>query len=143
VILRLLGREVATVLDKAMEAGQHAATWEAGGLPSGVYLYRLEAGDFVETRQLVFLKQAGITMGYKGFLRLLGGTLVILSVVSAPAVETGCDSGSGCDEVGDKCRSTTCCPGLVCAHNLIDPDLHICKDCTPGEDIFCDPIGGN
>jgi hypothetical protein len=47
---------VATVLDKAMEAGQHSVTWEAGSLPSGVYLYRLEAGDFVETRQLVLLK---------------------------------------------------------------------------------------
>jgi hypothetical protein len=55
-VFDLLGREVATVLNKAMEAGQHAVTWEAGTLPSGVYLYRLEAGEFVETRRMVLLK---------------------------------------------------------------------------------------
>jgi hypothetical protein len=48
--------KVATVLEKALEAGQHSVTWEAGALPSGVYLYRVEAGEFVETRQLVLLK---------------------------------------------------------------------------------------
>jgi hypothetical protein len=39
-----------------MAAGRHAVRFEAGHLRSGTYLYRLEAGDFVQVRRMVLLK---------------------------------------------------------------------------------------
>ena len=52
----LLGREVATLVDGRMEAGLHTATWNASGFPSGVYFYRLQTGQFVQTRKSVLQK---------------------------------------------------------------------------------------
>ena len=51
-----LGREVATIVAEPLRAGSFRYTWEAGHLPSGVYLYRLEAGSHVDTKKLVLLK---------------------------------------------------------------------------------------
>jgi Concanavalin A-like lectin/glucanases superfamily/Secretion system C-terminal sorting domain len=55
-IYNTLGQRVATLVDGRMEAGSHVASWDASAHASGVYLYRLTAGDFVETRKLVLLK---------------------------------------------------------------------------------------
>ncbi|NBC15796.1 MAG: T9SS type A sorting domain-containing protein [Bacteroidetes bacterium] len=52
----LLGREVATLADGLKPAGRHEAIFEASGLPSGVYLYRLEAAGRVLTGRMVLLK---------------------------------------------------------------------------------------
>ena len=58
----LAGRRVRTLLDREPTApGRHDAVWngrdEAGRLvPAGVYLYRLQAGDFAETRRMVLVK---------------------------------------------------------------------------------------
>ena len=52
----LLGREVALLVDGNMAAGEHAVVFEAAGLPSGTYLYRLEAGSFSQTRRFILLK---------------------------------------------------------------------------------------
>lgn len=51
-----LGQEVALLLDGMMEAGAHQAVWNASDQPSGTYIYRLEAGDVVETKRMVLLK---------------------------------------------------------------------------------------
>ncbi len=51
-----LGREVAVVLFEEMPAGTYSRQWNAAGLPSGIYFYRLSAGSFAETRKLVLLK---------------------------------------------------------------------------------------
>ncbi len=51
-----MGREVARLLDEPMVSGSHAVRWEAGGLPSGAYLYRLTAGAFTETKAMTLLK---------------------------------------------------------------------------------------
>jgi hypothetical protein len=51
-----LGREVARLVDGPLEAGAHAATFDARGLPSGVYAYRLRAGDAVHAGRLVRLR---------------------------------------------------------------------------------------
>jgi outer membrane protein assembly factor BamB len=56
VIYDLLGRTVATVVDGWMEAGYHGVTYDARDLATGVYIYRLTAGDFSETRRLVLMK---------------------------------------------------------------------------------------
>lgn len=52
----VLGRRVATLADGAWEAGRHAVRFDAATLPSGLYLYRLEAGPFVATGQMVLAK---------------------------------------------------------------------------------------
>ena len=51
-----LGRAVSTLVDEAKPAGVHRAVFGADGLPSGLYLYRLTAGDFTATRTMVVLK---------------------------------------------------------------------------------------
>ncbi|MDR3611140.1 MAG: S8 family serine peptidase [Ignavibacteriaceae bacterium] len=59
VILRIydmLGREVRTLLNEAKEAGNYSINFYAGNLPSGVYLYKLSAGNFTSTKKLVLIK---------------------------------------------------------------------------------------
>jgi hypothetical protein len=56
VIYDVTGREVAQIVDGPMDTGTHTVTWDASGLPSGIYFYQLTAGSFVESRQLVLLK---------------------------------------------------------------------------------------
>ncbi|MEM1093742.1 MAG: T9SS type A sorting domain-containing protein [Bacteroidota bacterium] len=51
-----LGREVAVLRDGVLTAGTHEATFEAAGLPSGLYLYRLEAGQQQQTRLMHLMK---------------------------------------------------------------------------------------
>ncbi len=51
-----LGREVATLMDEEKQAGEYHILFNAGGLSTGVYLYRLEAGDYTETRKLILEK---------------------------------------------------------------------------------------
>ncbi len=52
----LLGRDVALLVNEKLEPGVHSVTFNASGLPSGVYFYRMEAGGFVKTMRLVILK---------------------------------------------------------------------------------------
>jgi hypothetical protein len=55
-IYDLLGRMVETLIDEEMQAGRHQAVWDASRYSSGVYFYRIEAGDFADTRRMVYLK---------------------------------------------------------------------------------------
>ncbi len=55
-IYDLLGRPVATLIDAPMTPGRYEVAWDAGGLPSGVYLSRLATVTGVSTRRLVLLK---------------------------------------------------------------------------------------
>jgi hypothetical protein len=50
------GREVARLLDGAVEAGTHRVRWDASLSPSGVYIYRLDAGTFTKTRRMTLVK---------------------------------------------------------------------------------------
>jgi len=52
----MLGREVATLVNESKGPGRHAVLFDASRLPSGVYIYRLQAGSFTATRRLVLLK---------------------------------------------------------------------------------------
>lgn len=52
----VLGQELRTLVDEMQEAGYKSVEFDAGKLPSGVYMYRLQAGTFVETRKLLFMK---------------------------------------------------------------------------------------
>jgi hypothetical protein len=55
-IYNVLGREVATLKNGEERAGNKSAEWNATGFASGVYYYRLQAGDFTATRKLLLLK---------------------------------------------------------------------------------------
>jgi hypothetical protein len=55
-VFDLLGREVAKLMNEEKPAGSYRMTWNASGIPSGVYFYRLEAGGLVETRKLVLVR---------------------------------------------------------------------------------------
>lgn len=55
-VFDMLGREVATLVDENREAGEHTIEWNAEGLASGVYYYRLIAGDRIETRKAVLIR---------------------------------------------------------------------------------------
>jgi len=55
-IYNLLGREINILVSEQKRAGQYKVGWNAGDLPSGIYLYRLEAGGFVETKKLILQK---------------------------------------------------------------------------------------
>jgi len=55
-IFNLLGQEVASLVHETLSAGNHSVTFDARGLASGVYFYRLKAGDFTATKSMMLLK---------------------------------------------------------------------------------------
>jgi len=55
-IYDVLGRRVATLVDEKYQPGTYKVTFEAGDLASGVYIYRIQAEGFAQTRKLMLLK---------------------------------------------------------------------------------------
>jgi hypothetical protein len=55
-VFDVLGREVATLVNRTMEPGEHRTEFDATELPSGVYLYRVKAGGFMETRKMIVVR---------------------------------------------------------------------------------------
>jgi hypothetical protein len=55
-VYNLLGEEVTTLIAEQRAAGIHKLNWDASGLASGVYLYRLEAGEFVQCKKLILIR---------------------------------------------------------------------------------------
>ena len=55
-IFDILGREVELLVNKEQDAGNYKIDFNAGKLASGIYLYKLKAGDFVETKKMVLMK---------------------------------------------------------------------------------------
>lgn len=55
-VLDLLGREVAVLVNEERPAGVSRATWDASGMPSGIYFSRLTAGELSQTRKLILMK---------------------------------------------------------------------------------------
>jgi PKD repeat protein len=56
VVFDVTGRKVATLVDEHRGAGPHSVRFDASSLSSGVYFYRLRAGDVVEQKRMVLLK---------------------------------------------------------------------------------------
>jgi hypothetical protein len=55
-VYNLLGIEVTSLINERVSAGPHLVDWNARGVASGIYFYRLKAGDFVETKKMILLK---------------------------------------------------------------------------------------
>lgn len=52
----VMGQKVATLVQGTQRAGQHQATWNAENMASGVYYYRLKAGNYVQTQKMTLIK---------------------------------------------------------------------------------------
>ena len=52
----VLGNEVATLVNEVKEPGEYKVEWNAGSLASGVYSYRLTAGNYTEMKKMMLLK---------------------------------------------------------------------------------------
>jgi thermitase len=55
-VFNTLGEEVASLVDEVQEAGKYSAQFDASHLSSGLYLYRLQTGKFVQTKKMILLK---------------------------------------------------------------------------------------
>lgn len=52
----ILGNEIAVLVNQKLKRGIYETDWDASNYPSGVYLYKLQAGDFTETKKMVIIK---------------------------------------------------------------------------------------
>jgi hypothetical protein len=52
----LLGREVATLVNKQQTPGNYSVNFDASKLTSGVYFYRLQSGNFIDTKKMILMR---------------------------------------------------------------------------------------
>jgi len=55
-IYNIFGQKVISLVDGKQKTGYKAARWDASFLSSGIYLYRLQAGDFVQARRMILIR---------------------------------------------------------------------------------------
>lgn len=55
-VYNILGEEMQTLVNEKMEAGEHRVTFNATGLPGGVYIYRIQSGSFTDSHKMLLLK---------------------------------------------------------------------------------------
>jgi hypothetical protein len=55
-VYNIQGQKIVSLIHQRQKPGFHSVVWDASSLASGVYLYRLEAGEYVETRKMVLMK---------------------------------------------------------------------------------------
>jgi len=55
-VFDVLGREVATLVNEVKEPGAYTVQFNGSNLASGVYFYRLQAGNFVQTKKLLLVR---------------------------------------------------------------------------------------
>ena len=55
-IYDILGKEVKTIVNEELSAGNYTKTWDANNLSSGVYFYKLTAGKFTETKKMMLVR---------------------------------------------------------------------------------------
>ena len=55
-LYNMLGQEVKTIVDSRLSVGVHIVSLDAGALSSGIYIYRIQAGSFIQARTLTLIK---------------------------------------------------------------------------------------
>jgi len=55
-IFNLMGQKITTLLSASLPSGSHSVEWDASDMASGVYLYRIRAGDYIETKKMILMK---------------------------------------------------------------------------------------
>ena len=55
-IYDVLGREVITLVNEELNAGKHETVFEAANFSSGVYIYRINTGDFIQTKKMILIE---------------------------------------------------------------------------------------
>ena len=55
-VIDALGREVSVLVSEELSAGTHLRRWDAALVPSGIYFYRLQAGQYTETKKMLLLR---------------------------------------------------------------------------------------
>lgn len=55
-VYNMLGQQVASIINENVSAGSHTVQFNATDLSSGIYIYRLQAGDFVQTKRMSLIK---------------------------------------------------------------------------------------
>jgi len=55
-VFNSLGQEVAELINKEMNAGNHSINFNASNLSSGIYFYRISAGKFTETKKMILIQ---------------------------------------------------------------------------------------
>jgi hypothetical protein len=55
-VYNLLGQKVATLVNEQQKAGYHQVEWDASGFSSGIYYYKIEAGEFQDVKKMVLLR---------------------------------------------------------------------------------------
>ena len=55
-VFDVLGREVATLVNEARQPGTYTVTWDASGMASGVYFYRLQTSGSIVTKKMLLLR---------------------------------------------------------------------------------------
>jgi hypothetical protein len=55
-VYNTLGQKILTLLNSKINAGSHTVEFNVDNLPSGVYFYRLQAGDYLDVKKMILLK---------------------------------------------------------------------------------------
>jgi hypothetical protein len=55
-VFDLLGRELTAIVNEQLKPGTYEVEWDGTNYPSGVYFYRINAGNFTETKMMALLK---------------------------------------------------------------------------------------
>ncbi len=55
-LYNILGQEIRTLVNEVKDAGTHTFNFDASDLNSGMYIYKIEAGTFVQARKMTLIK---------------------------------------------------------------------------------------
>ncbi len=56
VVYNILGQKISTLVNETKKAGRHTARFGTEGLPSGIYIYQIEMGDYIKTMKMILMK---------------------------------------------------------------------------------------